>query len=94
MLGSVAISERSISDQPILISASESVSANFTKTTGTSVLFDASASMESISAQVTAAAGFIVGVMNASTEFTQTTVPIRFAAGISANVFNFTQGSA
>ena len=58
-----------------LLLGSESLSANFTKSSASSVLFDGAASLESISVQVSAAAGFLVGVMDASTVFTQTTVP-------------------
>ena len=44
MLGAVAISERPLSDQAVLLDGSETLTANFTKSSASSVLFDASAS--------------------------------------------------
>ena len=57
MFGSTALAENSISDQGIVAFGSGSASANFTKTTATSVTFLGSMSVIGTSSKVIAASG-------------------------------------
>ena len=77
MFGSTALAENSISDQGIVAFGSGSASANFTKTTATSVTFLGSMSVIGTSSKVIAASGLLLGIVDASADFTQTSTAER-----------------
>ena len=94
MLGAVAISERSISDQGVILPASESLNFQFDVTKNAVITANGAADITAISTKASIGVGVLVGLMQASANFAQTLSPLRFAAGVSGVVCSATQTSA
>jgi hypothetical protein len=93
MLGSLALTERAIADDGILLLGSQSVSTDFTAGQTGTYIGITSAEMNAIASKASIAVGILVGIIDATLEFTQSSAATRFATGISGQVFSTIQTS-
>jgi hypothetical protein len=93
MLGEFALSERAIADGGVLLSASQTVSADFTAGQTGTYIGVTGAEMNAIASKASVAVGILVGLIDATLEFTQSSEATRFATGISGQVFSTIQTS-
>ena len=93
MLGEFALSERAIADGGALLSASQTVSADFTAGQTGTYIGVTGAEMNAIASKASIAVGILVGLIDATLEFTQSSAATRFATGISGQVFSTIQTS-
>lgn len=93
MLGTVAISERAISDQGVILPASESLNFQFDVTKNAVITANGAADITAISTKTSIGVGVLVGLIQASANFAQTLSPLRFATGISGVICSATQTS-
>ena len=91
MFGEFALSERAIAAHGIIAFGASTADANFTSTQNAAALASGIARMEAISSISRLASGVLVGLVEASSEFTLSSELTRFATGISAQVINTTQ---
>jgi len=93
MLGELALSERALADHSILLLGSQTVSAEFIDTSAANLTASGEAEMSAIAIKVSIGSGVLLGLMQATAEFTQSSNATRFATGISAQVFSTIQGT-
>ena len=93
MLGSLALSEQAIAADGVLLFGSQSVSADFTAGQTGTYIGITSAEMNAIASKASIAVGILVGIIDATLEFTQSSAATRFATGISGQVFSTIQTS-
>ena len=93
MLGEFALSERALADSSILLLGSQTVSAEFTDTSAANLTLNGEAEMSAIAIKVSIGSGVLLGLMQATAEFTQSSNATRFATGVSAQVFSTIQGT-
>ena len=93
MLGSLAFSEQAIAADGILLTGSQTVSADFTAGQTGTYIGITSAEMNAIASKASIAVGILVGIIDATLEFTQSSAATRFATGISGQVFSTIQTS-
>jgi len=78
MFGELALSERAIADQGILSFGSATADANFTVDGAPILIAEGSADFEAIATNVTVGVGVLVGLLEASFDFVQTSDLTRF----------------
>ena len=93
MLGSLAFSEQAIAADGILLLGAQSVSTDFTAGQTGTYIGITSAEMNAIASKASIAVGILVGIIDATLEFTQSSEATRFATGISGQVFSTIQTS-
>ena len=93
MLGSLALSEQAIAADGILLLGAQSVSTDFTAGQTGTYIGITSAEMNAIASKASIAVGILVGIIDATLEFTQSSEATRFATGISGQVFSTIQTS-
>ena len=93
MFGEHALSAQPISTQGILQFGSQSVSAEFTKTTSGTYIGAGVVEIEAISSKASIGSGILVGTSEISSEFSQSSNLTRFATGVSAQILSFDQSS-
>ena len=93
MLGEFALSERALADHSILLLGSQTVSAEFIDTSAANLTASGEAEMSAIAIKVSIGSGVLLGLMQATAEFTQSSNVTRFATGVSAQVFSTIQGT-
>ena len=94
MLGAVSISEKAISDQGALISAAQSINAQFNLSANGIFVGEVICDMEAIATKTSIGVGVLAGIMEASANFTQSSDLLRFATGVSGTVCTSVQTSA
>lgn len=93
MFGELTLSERAIADHSILTLGSATSDANFTLDQTGTYIGITSAEMNAIASKASIAVGILVGIIDATLEFTQSSEATRFATGISGQVFSTIQTS-
>lgn len=94
MLGAVAISERAISDQGVLLEGAQSIFSQFELGNNSNIIAKGSAEMIAIGVKASIGVGILTGIMEASANFTQNASLLRFATGVSGMVCTSVQTSS
>ena len=93
MLGAVAISERAVSDQGAIFSASQSINAQFDVANNGLLVANGVSEMEAIATKTSIGVGVLSGIIEASANFTQSSDLLRFATGVSGTICTSVQTS-